>query len=120
MYEAEYIPNVIPMGISYKDFWSFTPRELNVTIEGYKIGRKVEDEKQWFLGGYVFNAVSIAIANAFRKKNSKPENYFELLPKPLLSSVSEEMSEEEKKKYTDAFLANLHVMETNFNMSHGK
>lgn len=120
MYEKDVIPNVIPMGVSYREFWSFTPKELDVTIEGYKNIRKVEDEKQWFLGGYMFHAVSFALGNAFRKKNEKPRSYFELLEKPLLSNNPEELTEEEKQKYTDALLANLHIMETNFNLSHGK
>ena len=120
MYEAEVIPNVIAMGIGYEEFWKLTPRKLNVIIEGYKIKRKVEDEKQWFLGGYMFEAVSIALGNAFRKKNQKANTYFELQDKPFLSKAQEELTEEEKQKQFDAFMASLHVMQTNFNLSHGK
>ena len=111
------IPNVMAMGISYDEFWKLTPRKLNVIIEGYKVTRKAEDEKQWFLGGYMFEAVSVALGNAFRKKNTNPQNYFDLLEKPFLSH-DKELSEDEKQKHRDALMARLHVMQSNFNLSH--
>lgn len=120
MYEAEMIPNCIAMGIGYNDFWKLTPRQLNVIIEGYKVMRKTEDEKQWFLGGYMYSAVSIALGNAFRKKNQKEKTYFELLDKPFLSSLPEELTEDEKQKQLDKLMASLTTMEANFNLSHGK
>lgn len=120
MYEAELLPNVIAMGISYDDFWSLTPRKLNVIIDGYKLKRKIDDEKQWFLGGYMFEAVSIALGNAFRKKNQKAKSYFELLDKPFFKHLPEELTEDEKQQQLDAFMASLNVMQTNFNLSHGK
>lgn len=118
MYEAEMIPNCIAMGIGYNDFWKLTPRQLNVIIEGYKVMRKTEDEKQWFLGGYMYSAVSIALGNAFRKKNQKEKTYFELLDKPFLSSLPEELTEDEKQKQLDKLMASLTTMEANFNLSH--
>ena len=120
MYEAEMIPNCIAMGISQKEFWQMTPRELNVFIEGYKLKRKTEDEQHWFLGGYMYSAFTIALGNAFRKKNTKEKSYFELIDKPFLSDVSEELTEEEKQKHLDKLMASLTTMETNFNLSHKK
>lgn len=114
------IPNVMAMGVSYDDFWKLTPRKLNVIIEGYKLKRKVEDEKQWYLGGYIFEAVSVAMGNAFRKKNQKVQSYFELRDKPFFYRNNEELSEEEKQQYIDTFMAGLHTMQSNFNRSHGK
>ena len=108
------------MGISYDEFWLLNPRKLNVIIEGYKNTRKVRDEEQWFLGGYFYQAVSIALGNAFRKKGQKEKNYFELLKKPFLGSLSQELTEEEKQKSLDALMASLHVMQTNFEVGHGK
>lgn len=111
------------MGISYDTFWSLNPRKLNILIEGYKLERKIKDEESWMLGGYVFQAVSVSLGNAFRKKNTKAQSYFEVLDKPFLNNIeknNEEMSEEEIQRYRDAFMASLHVMQNNFNLKHGK
>lgn len=120
MYEAELIPNLIPMGVSYKEFWTLTPRTLKVIIEGYKVSRKVDDEKNWYLGGYIFEAVSIAIGNALRKKNQKPNSYFELVQEPYLKNPTNELSEDERQQQIDALMARLSVMQANFNLSHGE
>ena len=108
------------MGISYDDFWKLTPRSLKVVAEGYKLKRQVEDEKNWLLGGYLFEAVSIALGNSFRKKNQKAKSYFEVREKPYLHDLNNEMSETQKEKNRELVLAQLHVMQTNFNLKHGK
>lgn len=108
------------MGIGYDEFWTLTPRKLNVMIEGYKLKRKIDDEKDWMLGGYVFEAVSLAVGNAFRKKNEKSLEYFKVRERPYTDSMEEEreLTEEEKQKYIDAFMSSLQTMQTNFNSKH--
>lgn len=111
------------MGVSINEFWELNPRTLNVITEGYKLQRKVHDEEQWLLGGYVFNAVSIAMANAFRKKNVKAKSYFEEVEKPFLSGISSkngEMSEEEIQRKRDLLMAQLRIKQSNFELKHGK
>lgn len=121
MYEKELLPEVIAIGIRYDEFWQLNPRKLNVIMEGYKLKRKVEDESQWLFGGYVFHAVSVAMGNAFRKKGVKAQSYFEILEKPFLDSVQkEELSETEKQRYINSFMANLQVMQSNFESNHRK
>ena len=88
------------MGIGYDVFWTLNPRKLNVMLEGYKLRKKVKDEQSWMLGGYVFQAVSVSLGNAFRKKNTKAQSYFDVVEKPFLNNVpnsDEELSEEEKQ-----------------------
>ena len=115
------MPQCFALGIGYNDFWLLNPRKLNVLIAGYKLEKKVRDEEAWMLGGYVFQAVSVALGNAFRKKNTKAQSYFEVLDKPFLNNIEQkEMSEEEKQKYRDALMASLTVMQTNFELNHGK
>ena len=63
------MPQVLAMGVTYNEFWTLNPRKLKVLIESYRLKRQVEDEKQWIFGGYLFEAVSIAVGNNFRKKN---------------------------------------------------
>lgn len=113
------------MGVSYNEFWELTPRSLNVIVESYKLKRKVQDEEQWLLGGYMFSAVSFALQNAFRKKNQKAKTYFEELKEPFLKGIADktsngEMSEEEKNKKLDLLMAQLRVKQANFEINNGK
>lgn len=109
------------MGIGYDEFWTLNPRKLNVIIEGYRLKRQIEDEKAWYLGGYVFEAVSIALGNAFRKKNQKAKSYFEVLDKQFLKHKEmTELTEEEKQQKLDLLVAGLRIKQTNFELNHRK
>lgn len=107
------------MGMGYDEFWQMTPRKLKVYIEGFKLKRQIEDENSWLVGGYMFNAVTLALGNAFRKKGTNAEGYFEVFDKPfLMMKNDEELTEEDKQKYIDQFMASLHVMQKNYEATH--
>ena len=111
------------MGISYNEFWSLTPRTLKVIVEGYKLRRKVVDEEHWFLGHYVFDAVSLALGNAFRKKTEKAKSYFEVVDKPITQQIKDEngapVDEEDAKKQTEMFFKSLEIMAANHRLTKG-
>lgn len=123
-FEAELLPTCLAMGITYEYFWELNPRKLTPIAEGYKLRKKALDEQQWLLGGYIFEAVSLAMGNAFRKKGSKAKSYFDELKKPLFSDIDKRdennMTEEEKKKRTETLFTNLEIMAANFNMKSKK
>ena len=99
------------------------PRILEPILEGYKLKRKIIDEDHWLLGGYIFEAVSIATGNIFRKKGQKPQSYFDVVKNPSLNSVkssTEELSEEEKQKRRDVLMASLRIRQANFELSKQK
>lgn len=107
------------MGISYDEFWTLNPRKLKVYVSGYKLKRKIDDEKAWMLGGYLYEAFAIAISNAFSKKNAKTKTYFETREKPFLDDgTKRELTQDEKQKYIDSFVAGLKTMQSNFNAEH--
>lgn len=111
------------MGYSYWEFWDMNPRILEPILEGYKLNRKIKDENNWLLGGYIFEAITIALGNMGRKKSQKPKNYFEELKKPVLDlaqSSNTELSEEEKQKRLDLLIAGLRVKQANFELSKQK
>lgn len=96
------------------------PRILEPILEGYKLKRKIIDENQWLLGGYVFEAVSIALGNMAKKKGQKPDNYFEEIKRPALQSINTnngELTEEEKQKRLDLLVAGLRVKQANFELA---
>ena len=95
-----------------------SPRILEPILEGYKLKRKIIDEDQWLLGGYIFEAVTIAVGNMFRKKGQKPQSYFEAIQKPSLNAVNnKELSEEEKQKKLDLLMAGLRIKQANFELA---
>lgn len=96
------------------------PRILEPILEGYKLKRKVIDENQWLLGGYIFEAVSIALGNMSKKKGQKPDNYFEKIKKPALQSIGStngELTEEEKQRQLDLLVAGLRIKQANFELA---
>jgi hypothetical protein len=70
----------------------------------------MRDEIAYFDGFYTYEAVEIAVWNAFRGKGQKPVEYRK---KPILW----ENSEESLEKQREAFVAALETMKTNFELS---
>lgn len=121
-YEAELIPQVMAMGIGYEEFWTLNPRKIKVISEAYSLKRQIQDEELWLLGEYVFNACSIALGNAFRKKGQKSKEYFEIVKEPILRRVGEErdannLTESEKKEKTELLFKNLEILAANHRLS---
>jgi len=112
------------MGVTYSEFWTLNPRRIKILVESYKLKRQVQDEEMWLLGGYVFEACSIALGNAFRKKGQKAQGYFELIKEPITKRVSENkdengLSESEKIAKTELLFKNLEIMAANHRLSKG-
>lgn len=84
--------------------------KLRFYDKGYELRRKMQDEVSYIEGVYTFEAVSIAVGNAFRAKGQKPMEYRK---KPILW----ENSEESLQKQREAFVAALETMKTNFELS---
>ena len=109
------------IGVSKRDFYHSTLAGLLDYDDAYKIRRKIEDEQSYFQGIYTYEAVAIAIGNAFRSKGSKAQNYRE---KSILQQIEEQehllnLTDEEKKAYTDNLFAMLGQMQANFEKTHG-
>lgn len=68
------------------------------------------DEISYFEGLYTYEAVAVAVSNAFRGKGQKPVEYRK---KPYLY----ENSEASLQKQREAFVAALETMKTNFELS---
>ncbi len=114
---------MMAIGISYNEFWTLNPRKIKVIVEGYRLQRQVRDEEYWMLGGYIFDAVSLAMGNSFRKKGQKPKEYFEIIKEPILKRETEKnsevMSELEKRQKTELLFKNLEIMAANHRLSQG-
>lgn len=91
-----------------------SPRELWVYDDAFILRRKIADETEWLSGAYTFEAVSLALANAFRKKGHKAQNF---RSEPILKEWNKpELTEDEKVAATKQLFAQLEMMQKNFEM----
>ena len=102
-----------------------TPKTIKAYDKAFKIRRDFADAEAYKDGEYFFEAMQTAISNVFRSKGHKPKSYLEVSDKPILQrtkekEMSEDMTEEEKRKYTEAFFTNLEIQMANYNLAHPK
>lgn len=72
------------------------------------------------IGLYVYEAMSVVMANAFSKKGAKPQKYRDT---PILTEYREshrELSEEAKQAQIDILFNNLEAMQRAFEQTHGE
>lgn len=118
MYEKEWLPHALAIGISYNDFWNMNPHIIKLIGIGYKNKIQTMDNLMWtWFGNYALSAVSVAVEHnlAGRKAKSK---YIE---EPVLQSIqeqSEQFSEEELQRQREQFVLKLRMMKANFELSH--
>lgn len=82
--------------------------------------RKMDDELAYFQGYYTYEAVAIAVGNAFRGKGQKAIEYRK---KPILAEIEEKnrpMTEDEIQRQRDLFVESLKTMKTNFDLAKKK
>lgn len=84
-------------GMTYKEFWQDDPWKAKYYREAYVERRKAENHRDWLLGAYFFNAVSITLSNAFRKQGKQAENYLEE-PFPIFPPTKDEEAEKARKE----------------------
>lgn len=105
-------------GLTIDDIKQSCPSEMDVYIEANEFELKVRDTEMHRMGIYVMDAVGVSLARAF-SKNSKAE----YMKEPLLETAeknNKELSEEEKQRQRELFVANLQTMQTNFELEHPK
>lgn len=64
----------------YEVFWYDDTDMVDIYVKSFKKKQNMDNQQAWLSGFYECNAVSVAIANAFKKKNAKPVEY---LSEPL-------------------------------------
>ena len=80
----------------------------------------MDDELAYFQGYYNYEAVTIALGNAFRSKGAKAIEYRK---KPILAEMEEKdrpMTEDEIQKQRDLFVESLKTLKTNFDLAKKK
>ena len=91
------------------------PKELEPYNKAHKMKIEEQDSLQYkWWGNYGISALIVAIDRCFSKKPSA-----EYIQEPILSQTFKDdgLTEEEKQKQRELFVAKLQVMQTNFELS---
>lgn len=94
-------PIYMSYGMTYNEFWYGPAYIVKFYREAYNLRLKQQDENNWMLGMYVYEAIldCSPILHAFSKKNTKPLPYAE---KPYLFDKLEKKTEEQKENDVEA------------------
>lgn len=109
------------IGVSRETFFRSTLANLEDYDDAYRLRRKIDDERDYYLGVYIYEALRVVIGNVFRSKGAKPEAYRD---KPFIQEMEEQErllnpTEEEKQQHIDNLFAMLGQMQANFERTHG-
>lgn len=104
LFEAD-APYYLSLGMSYGDYWYGDVWMIEAVREADKRNRQRKSEEMWLQGVYVFNAVSAALANAFRGKGKPPYEYMEepVRVVPYTEAEKEARAERERQKVIEYF-----------------
>lgn len=84
-------------GMTYDQFWRDDPWIAKTMRDAWVARRKAENERDWLLGAYNYQALCTALSNAFRKKGTPAEKYLEK-PFPIFPPTKEEIERENAKE----------------------
>lgn len=86
--------------MDYDVFWRLNPRLLYAFVDADRMRKRELELQMYVQGRYVYDAVSLALANGFRKKGTQPVDWIEE-PYRIIPFTAEEeaaRAEEERQK----------------------
>ena len=90
------------MGMTYDQYWYGDPQMVRAFYEANRLKQELDNQTAWLNGLYVYQAVSIALSNAFREKNAQPEQY---PAKPFdFSGKQDEMDEKTELALAESYM----------------
>ena len=98
------------IGMSYEQYWygDADPDILRQYIEADKLRQQRMNGEAWWYGMYNYNALAVALGNAFREKGKPAESYpkepYEIGEK---SEPEQEKQEEQEALYAMAYMSNM-------------
>lgn len=95
------------MGVGYDTFWRLNPRLLKAFVEADRLKKRQTELEMYIAGRYVFDAISLALANGFRQKGKAPEPWLEepYRMMPFTKEEEEERAAIEREKVIAFFNA---------------
>lgn len=102
------------LGVSADEFWNGDYTMLKFYVEKHKIAVEQKNEELWLQGVYVYEALCVALSNAFSKNS-----HAKYPDKPhRLTDLSEEEKELENQKKVEEFRAQLMAIGRRFEAKH--
>lgn len=89
-------------GMTYEQYWNGSPYLAKYFCEKHKLEIKEKNQQLWLQGLYIYNAVSVALSNAFGKHSNA--KYLEE-PIDIIPPTEEEMQEREEKEFIKSIRA---------------
>ena len=91
--------------MGYGVFWHLTPRLLRKFVDADRLRKRELEMQMYIQGRYVFDAVSLALANGFRQKGSQPLSWLEEPYRilPFTAEEEEQRTIEARKKAIEFF-----------------
>ena len=86
------------MGMSHTEFWDEPPFLAVAYRKAYRLKREIENEQAWLQGLYVYDAFAVCMSNAFSKRGTKRQNYFEK-PIDIFPLTEREKKEREQAEF---------------------
>lgn len=71
----ESFPFYLAIGMSFAEYWEGDPSLTRYYRKAYQIKQEEINNKAWLQGLYIYDAVSTALHNALRGKNTRPREY---------------------------------------------
>ena len=86
----------LAIGMSLDEYWCASPNLVKFYRNAHRLKAEKKNQELWLQGLYIYNAFSVVLANAFRKKGARTHSY---LDKPLdIFGKPEEDSAAEKAR----------------------
>lgn len=104
------------IGVPYDEFWHGDYTKLKFYDEEYRLKLEMRNHELWLQGMYFYDALCVALHNAFPKKGEQPKKYPEKPYKIL--EPSEEEKEKEKQKMVQNFREQLMALGRKFEEKH--
>lgn len=105
-------------GCSADDFWNGDYTLLKNYVRMHELAVEQRNQELWLQGFYVYEAVSVALQNAFSKSGTKKAEY----PKEphRITPLSKTEQEEKNRKTVESFRASLMALDRKFSAKHKK
>ncbi len=71
----ESFPFYLAIGMSFAEYWTGDPSLVRYYRKAYQIKQEEINNNAWLQGLYIYDAVSTALHNSLRGKNTRPREY---------------------------------------------
>lgn len=114
----EQCPFYLAIGMSLAEYWTCDPVLARYYREAYKLKQEQSDSAAWLQGLYFYEALNVALANAFRKQGA-PAMHYTAHPYLAKKKEAEPVISENPEEKPDKFVLWMnHIVESTKKSAH--